>query len=147
MARTWVLVAESSRARIFESEQAAGPIHELASLEHPEARMHERDLTSDLPGRALDSKGGGGGRHGYEQHIGPKEEHAIRFAKELADRLEDARVRDRFDRVILAAAPKFLGLIRDHLSSGTAALVTEELPKNLVQQSPDEIRKHLPDYL
>ena len=143
MARTWVLVAESSRARILGAEKAIGPLHDVQTFDHPESRMHEHDLTSDLPGRTHDRMGDS--RHAMGQKVGPKETQTDRFAKELADRLDAARQQGRYERLILAAPPKFLGLIRGHLTPSTAALVTEELQKNFVGESPEKIRSHLPD--
>ena len=47
MATKWVVVAESSRARIFVFQQAGLTMEELEGLTHPASRAHERDLISD----------------------------------------------------------------------------------------------------
>jgi protein required for attachment to host cells len=52
MATKWVVVAESSRARIFAFLQAGLAMEELEGLTHPASRAHERDLISDRPGRS-----------------------------------------------------------------------------------------------
>jgi len=145
MANTWIVVAESSRAKVFTGKGRQAGLELLETFEHPEARQHERDLASDRPGRAFDSAGQG--RHAMEQDIGPKEQETIRFAKQIAGYLEAARVKGGFNRLILVAAPRFLGELRQQLSANTTALVTDEIGKNLVQQEPEDIRKHLPERL
>jgi protein required for attachment to host cells len=145
MSNTWVVVADSSRARIFAVDQPRGPLQELDILAHPEARLHEQELTTDLPGRAFDS--GGEGRHAMGQGVSPKEQEALRFAKRTADYLEAARVEGRFDKLILVAAPRFLGQLRQQFSPPAAAAIVQEIAKNLAQQPADEIRQHLPERL
>ncbi len=61
MKLTWLVVADNSRARIFSVDSRMGPIQEIESIEHAEARLHEQNMTSDLPGRS-NGKGGAGGQ-------------------------------------------------------------------------------------
>ncbi len=145
MARSWILVAESSRARIYEAPLAKAPLETIAEFEHPEARAHEQDLITDAPGRRFAT--GGPKRHSMGEPVSAKEEHALRFARELAAKLETARVADRYDHLFLAAAPKFLGLLRDELSGDTAAMVRGEYAKNWIHDDAKTIRAHLPEYL
>lgn len=143
---TWVVVADSSRARIFKAETALGPLQELAALAHPEGRLHAQDLTSDLPGRAFDSSGLGG-RHAMEQNIDPKENEALKFARQIAEYLENGQNENQFTKLVLVAAPKFLGYLRQSLSDRVVELVSWEIDKNLVQQNAEDIRRHLPERL
>ena len=145
MARSWILVAESSRARLYSAPKAKAPLTFVSEFEHPEARAHEQDLITDAPGRRFAT--GGPKRHGMGQAVSTKDEHALRFARELASRLETARVADRFDHLFLAAAPKFLGLLREQLTGDTKAMVQREYAKNWVHDDPKVIRSHLPEYL
>ena len=59
--RTWVVVADNSRARIFTAEKAASPLTEVRDLTYPEARLHEGDLVTDKSGR---DRNPGTGAHG-----------------------------------------------------------------------------------
>lgn len=141
----WVVVADSSRARIFQADSAVGgSLQELDSLAHPEARLHAHELTSDLPGRAFDSSGQGG-RHAMEQNLDPKENEALKFARQIADYLETAHTESKFTQLVLAAAPKFLGYLRHNLSTQVTGLVSQAIDKNLVQHTPANIRRHLPE--
>jgi protein required for attachment to host cells len=145
MKNTWVLVADSSRARIFFTANTRGPLREIETLTHPESRLHEQQLTTDLPGRTFDSFGQG--RHTKDMEIDPKQHEALIFVKQIADRLDRAREERQLEQLIVVAAPALLGMIRKQLSSTTAALVTLEMDKNITLLNAKEIRQHLPPQL
>ncbi len=138
-----VLTCNAGMARLFEAEKPASELVEKAGFDNPEARMHERDLTSDLPGRAFDS--GGQGRHAMEQEVSPKQEAAIRFAGRLADEL--VKRRDRFGKVYLVASPAFLGLMREALAGRLNGVECVEIDKDYTQLDARALRGRLPRYL
>ncbi len=144
-AGTWVVVADSSAARIFGTDGPTGPLTELESIAHPEGRMLARELTSDLPGRAFDS--GGQGRHIMESQVGPRQQAAIDFARFLAKRLQRARGQGELERLAIVAPPDFLGLMREALGTQLQRLVVLEVDRNLVKLAPKEIRERLPERL
>lgn len=137
---TWILVANSSFARIYKVEKNHTLV-ELEVLEHPESRMHELDLTSGKPGRAFDSVGMG--RHAMEQETSPKMNEFIFFAKQLSIRLDTARKEGSFGKLYIAASPLFLGLLRQHISSQTAQLIAGEVPKDMTHVAKEEIVENL----
>ena len=141
MPKTWVLVAESSRAKFYSADNRLAPLTEVEAMVHPECRMHEGDLVSDTSG----SDGGsvGQGRHVMNNKISAKEHESQGFAKELATRLNSARNEGAFTRLVLVAPPSFLGLLRDNLSKEVLAMVSRQVDKNLVQQSPEVLRSYL----
>lgn len=145
MKRVWVVVASSTVARLFAAEAAAGPLEELEEMVHPEGRLHEQQLVSDLPGRTFDSTGAG--RHAKEAGVAPKEQEAVKFAIQVAERLEAGRTEGRFDALVIVAAPHFLGQLRGRLSPPTRDRVILELDQNLVHLGAREIREHLPERL
>jgi len=55
----WFIVANSTRARVIAITGRQGQPTEIAAWVHPESRLHEQELTSDLPGRSFDSHGQG----------------------------------------------------------------------------------------
>jgi protein required for attachment to host cells len=145
MSYTWVVVADSTRARIFDAESSSAGLSEVETLTHPEGRMHDRDITTDLPGRSFDSLGHA--RHVMEPTTDPKHELAIEFARTIARHLDAARVKRDYEQLVIVAAPTFLGLLREQLNNTCRKLVAFELNKNLVQNTPEEIRSHLPKLL
>ena len=145
MPSTWILVADSSKARLFGTDSPTGAISEIDTFEHPAGRAHVRDLTTDLPGRAFDS--GGQGRHAMEREVDPKAHEARVFAKTLAVRLDAAHARGELKHLVLVAPPDFLGLLRDALSTETRRVVELTLDKHLVKLDAADIRARLPDRL
>lgn len=144
MSRTWVVVADASRARLFSADRPAGPLFEMETLSNPKARLHEGDLVSDRGGR---DSNGNGVSHGLGQQKAAKEETANRFASELCAHLEQGRCKGAFGKLYVVGAPTFLGLMRKHQSAQLRGLISEEIAKDLTTQSPERIRALLPDYL
>lgn len=145
MTNIFVVVADSSRARILSAKKPADPLAEVTTLEHPEARLHERELTSDLPGRAFDS--GGQGRHAMGSTVEPKQQESIRFAKEVSDYLEGVRNNGGIDKLYVVSAPAFLGQLREQFSKPLGDKISKTLNKNLVGHDLTDIRAALPQYL
>ena len=137
----WIVVAESSYARIFRCDQPGAALEEETALVHPESRLHAQDLHSDLPGRAFDS--GGEGRHAMSPDTDPKRHEAEVFARELIAHIESARTSGRFEQLILAASPAFLGLLRERMSSALRQRVIHTLSKNLVHEDKATITRQL----
>jgi protein required for attachment to host cells len=146
MTKTWVLVADASRARIFSLESHQDSLHEIATLTHPESRLHEHELTTDRPGRTFDSSGQGG-RHAMEQKSSPKRQEALSFARSIGARLESARIAGDFGHLVLVAGPPFLGLLREQLSDEIRKHVTLEIDKELTTLDAAELRSRLPQRL
>jgi protein required for attachment to host cells len=145
MKAAWILVANNANARIFTAETPSSPLTELEGFSHSESRFHDRELTTDLPGKIKNAGGIGG--HAFEQPTDPKKHEAQVFAHELADTLEAAHNDDKFRQLLLIAEPSFLGLLRDELPDVVKKVVSFELDKNLVKADATEIREHLPEYL
>jgi len=144
MKLTWILVADSTRARIFTADTSASPLEEIESFSHTEGRLHDREITSDLPGKI---KSAGAGGHTFEQPTDPKKHESDIFAHRVAQYLEDAHNANRFDQLLIVAAPSFLGLLRNHLPEQVKKQVRFELDKEITMLSAADIRQHLPQYL
>jgi hypothetical protein len=83
MTNTWIVVADSARARIFKPVRQGRALEQVDELLHPASRSHERQLTTDRPGRSFDSEGPG--RHAMSESVSPKEHEAWKLSKKLAD--------------------------------------------------------------
>lgn len=142
MSDVWVVVASRTRCRIFSQHTHSGPLLQVEELDHPEGRMHGRELASDRPGRSFDSAGSG--RHAMGQTVDPHEQEQIRFAKTVATRIDVARKQHKFERLVLVADPRFLGHLRQGLSPATRHRLSAELQKNLADADPQAIREALP---
>jgi protein required for attachment to host cells len=141
MTATWVLIADSSRARLFSAEKTLAPLQEIQAFINPEGRAKTQDLVSDRQGRSS----GNGPNMDYD--VAPKRQLAIQFAKEISEHLKSGRVGGLFRKLYIAAAPSFLGLLRGKLDAKTAELVVETVCKDLTRLEPKQIRRYLPERL
>lgn len=139
----WVLVANQSRMRIFATEPD-GKLVQVTQLDNPRADEQAREIVTDRPGRAFDSRGEG--RHAMEPSVDPKEQEAIRFAKAIADEIENARSKNEFQKLVLVAGPEFLGRIRAELTDAAAKTVEREIGKNLTHLDEAEVRAYLREH-
>lgn len=137
MPKCLVVVADGSRARLFESGGIGTRLVEREDLSHPESRLHARELTADLPGTSFDRTGRG--RHSMEPSTDPKRVEIKDFAHTLAARVEAARAREGVQQVVLVAPPRFLGLLREGLSEQSRRLVVREVVRDIVTQKSARI--------
>ena len=141
MTITWALVADRSEARILENRGPGKGLTVVEDIHHPEGNLQDKDVKSDKPGRSFDK--GGMGRHAMEPHELPHEHIAHVFAKFLAEKLRHARVEHRFERLVLAAEPTFLGRLRAELDEPTRKLVSGEVPKHLLGEGDHHLTEAL----
>lgn len=141
----WVVVADSASAKIFSVAGPRSSLEERETLDHPEGRLPAGEINADRPGRSFASAGKR--RHAMEREVDPKKQGIITFARRVVDLLENARAQGELERLILVAAPEFLGLLREHLSAETKRIVENEFALNLTGMPADDIRAHLPEKL
>ena len=118
MSDIWVLIGESSRGSIYTMASRTADLEEVQCFSNTAARQHEQELTSDVPGKGFDGKGGG--QHALSPKSSKKDKETLEFAKMLCATLEDGRMQGRYDQLVLCASPHFLGLIRQNLSAATS---------------------------
>ena len=137
-----VLVADSGRARLFESGSSSQELRELMALTNPEARLPERELVTDAPGRqALGRTASGHSAYGGDR---AKRHRIETFAGVLCERLRSALMHWRTRKVYVVAPPEFLGLLRMRMDSVIQGQLAGELPRALATRSAREIRQALP---
>ena len=141
----WVVVTSNAGAIIYRAENRADPLEEFESLDNLDHKLEEQDMSSDHPGRSFDSAGAG--HHGMSPETDAKERAAIVFSRRLADRIEAGRMSGEFHTLVLVAAPKMLGRLREQISEATTPMVQHEIAQNLFHMSPEQIRDYLPDSL
>ncbi len=143
MSSTWVIVADSARARIFDFDEKARELMEREDLVHPESRLRPREITTDRPGSTY--RAAGPGRHGLDPQSSVKEVERREFARMLARRLDKAVDTNEVERLVVIAGPKFLGELRGCLDRPTRKAVSLEIEKNLAKQDAREILEVLPE--
>lgn len=143
MAKTWILVAHEAGARIFDSRGSGKGLALVEAIEHPEGRARDRDIASDRPGRSFRKDSGDPRRASMSRSEGPHDRAVSDFARALADKLRRARVQNEFERLVLVAPPRFLGLLRSSLDGPTSQLVVGSVHKDLASSNEAELIRHL----
>jgi protein required for attachment to host cells len=141
MSRFRILVADQAEALFYDMPSLEAVPHEVLRISDPAAHLHDRDLVSDRPGRAYESVGGA--RHAIEREADPRQREAERFARRIARRLDEARRKGEFERLVVVAGPPFLGMLRAAMSRPTRGLVAHEIRKDLVHGPVAALREHL----
>lgn len=153
MKSTWIVLANSARARVLERDVASGLLVELMDLVHPESREKAAALTSDQEGYSEKSHGTPGHKGtSFQPHTTPHRKELGNFAAEVSQHLEAAANEGRFSAITLFASDPFLGELKHHLGAATrralgAALVHDfttfhgsdldaRVTKALAQQHP-----------
>lgn len=144
MISIWIIVADSSRARIFSAGKDQTSMLEIQTLAHPAARLHEGDLVSDKAGREWNR---GTISHDMNGESSAKHGEVIRFANQICQALESGHNNGKFNKLYVIAAPGFLGALRKQLPRSIQKLIAAEVSKNLVTHDISDMRKHLPESL
>lgn len=141
--KTWVLIADGARARIFENTGIGTGLKPAQNFEFAKSHAPTREAGADRPGRgqvpgngAHHAKPSKSDWHTFEKHL---------FAKELAETLTAAANQGAFDDLVLVAPPKTLGDLRQALDGRVADRVTSEVGKDLTHLTAHEMEDHLGD--
>lgn len=132
----WVIVADEAIVRILRRPGGGSELEPVEEITDPAAHASGAELRRDAQGRRGST---------VTASAGPDERHveAQAFARHVADRLAEALNQRRFDTLHIAAAPRFLGLLRDALGKPVAATVRGTLDKDLVKDDPRSIAARL----
>jgi len=137
---TYIVACSSAAARVWLSESRFGDWQPLTELHNERATQQEADFVSDRPGRSFDIVGSG--RHAMSPEVSGQDLETERFAREVADYLNEAIANNNASQLVLLAAPGFLGFLRSALSDAALRAVALAEPRNLSNIEEDEIRKY-----
>lgn len=141
----WILVADSSRARIFSMTDPDEMWTFVEEHDRPKARLRASELHSDRGGRTAARSSGMPAA--MEPHTDPTEVEAEKFARDLSDVLEHARTQHAWKRLVIAAPPKFLGMLRNALDEDTEKLVEKSFAKELTTLSEHDLYDRMQELL
>ena len=125
MAITWIVAADSVRARVLQVADREKRLAEVEDLLNPDGHLHEGDLVTDT-----------------EEPSEAREHSVDLFSKRVGEYLERARAQRRYDRLYLMAPPKFLGRLRKQLGKEVEKLVCDELDKDLYRANARELERY-----
>ncbi len=138
--RTWIVLADAASARMYAPQANGRDWTLVAELAHPQGRARESELGRDKPGRVKQS---GGGRSALEPHTPRKKVEVEKFARQIAQTLDDALVRKAYDRLVLVAPPAFVGVLRGTLAERVAQRISATVEKDYLHLDPPELRERL----
>lgn len=142
-----IVVADERQASFFDAVTPRSPLAERGSLHNEKSGKRDSELETDRPGRRFGGTGAGGAEGHHHGVTGEKSTvlHELTlFAKEVARKIETDRARNEFDRLVLVAGPKMLGLLRQSLSNPTQSMLAGEISKDILRQGPAVILKSIP---
>jgi protein required for attachment to host cells len=137
-----VVVADESRADLYERERKRGQLRLSRSFENKAAHLKIEDLITDRGGRAFDSYGYG--RHTMAaEKSDPKQHLAENLARQVAEYIAAAEHEGHLRGFALIAAPRFLGTLRGQLPNRVHGEPYMTVDKNVVGQPADAIARLL----
>jgi protein required for attachment to host cells len=142
MEKTWVVVADSSHARIFQLRDPQHSLEELEDLSNAAGRADNRQLQSDSNAQFNSPTGA---HNTYQPSETPVEHEVHQFARHLGHRLSTAAAQNKYHQLCLIAAPRFLGLLRESLDKPARKLVVAELDKNFTAFAKQDIEACIKD--
>jgi protein required for attachment to host cells len=135
---TWIVIANKGSAKIMETRGINHGLTEVPGMNMKGPPKLEPERT---PGRTM--KASGAGHHTFQ----PQHREDTQLAEEIAAKLEIALRQNRFDRLILCAAPEMLGNLRSSLGPMVGKTIHSELSKDLVNTPVADLPGHLGDLL
>lgn len=143
---TWVVVADSSRARLFVLGQK-NQLGELQDFVNPAGRENDNALSSDASGRFGNGMHAGtqAGTQGHtaEPHMTPVEHANAQFARHIAQVLQQGLQQRRYSKLCLVAAPKFLGQLRHSLDAQVEKRLSHALARDVASMNVPQLEAYL----
>jgi protein required for attachment to host cells len=146
MQKNWLIVADEAVAHVFEWQGADKQLQEVETLTHPAAHAQEADLRHDAQGRNAQGRKAGHARGIVSSvtssaSLDLQHREGVEFARQVAEWLGRAHQEGRFHHLKVAAAPRFLGLLRQSMQPQVSAVILDELPKDLVHESRADLER------
>jgi protein required for attachment to host cells len=138
MHNTWILVANSAKARILEDSGEQNPLKLVREIDNPDGRAHAADLVTSPAGRSQNSTG----QHAsLASHTDPHRNTQQRFAHELIELLDAGRRSNSFDGLIIASSSPFLGMLLDECGEQLRHDLRRSIARNLCDLPLDKVRE------
>lgn len=140
MSITWIMVANASHAKLFTNKGPNKGLELVKELEHPESREKAAELVSDRIGNYA-------GSGSYAQPTNPKEHEAERFAQQIAHELEQGRVNNAYEKLIVVTSSHFMGLLNGRITTQVKNKISNSINKDYTQLPVKELSGHLAEHV
>jgi protein required for attachment to host cells len=142
--KTWIVVADGSRARVYERLGRNGRLAVVLQRDDPQARKRTSDIVSDRRGR--NTAAPGIARHAMDPKTTAHDHLEESFVRGIAREIDHAAALNRFDELIVIAPPRALGEMRQALSPGARSRVVSEIDKELVHLDARQLADYLEEH-
>jgi protein required for attachment to host cells len=131
----WVINSNSNTCRIYKYNKSKAQLDLVKELMQPENRLHNSDLTSDRPGRYQS-----GDVHGaYAPASDPKKVKIDDFLRDVARELNEQRVKQNFEKLILIAPSHQNGILMSHMDKHVKNMIISNIQKDLLHLNDREL--------
>jgi protein required for attachment to host cells len=134
---TWIVLANSREVSLAENR---GPGKGVHLVEGQTWQAEPVELPRDEAG--VGHSIAGPGKSAVEQKD-PQHKAEMGLAKEVCDALAKAFTAKKFDRLILVAGPKMLGLLRSKIDDSLVPAIAGEIAKDLSAQPMDALERQI----
>ena len=139
MKKTWILVADGAKAIILNYKGEGESLDQVTKLESKEGRMQDHEIGTDKPGTSHQSVGSSRSSVDSSDFQQTAKDH---FADEVADYL--IKKQSEFAQLVIVAAPKTLGELRQSLHHGKIAeKIIQEVDKDYTSIPEQDLGKKL----
>jgi protein required for attachment to host cells len=139
--RTWVLIADARRARVFETRGKGSGLTPVQGMALDAELLPSHELGTDRPGRTFESVGST--RHALEDTADLHREQKRKFAQLIARAVHERHAAKSFDRLVVVAPAVTMGDLRTALPDDVKAITTAELVADLTKTPVAELPAHL----
>ena len=136
-----IVVADERQAAFYDISRPSGPLAVAGGVENEAGGKRDFDLESDRPGRRSSSTGN---HHGVDGERSTVLHELALYAKTVAQRIYEDCNRREFDKLVLVAPPKVLGMLRQMLHASCKDAIASEIPKDLLHRGPEAIMGAVP---
>ena len=142
----WIVTADARRATLFACRNVAGAgvqVEQVRSLKNPHEDEHEHQRPALLGGAERSGSPRSASSHAAPHSVAPGhevEEERRRFARDVRDWLSDNVDSMGIRHVMLFAPPRFLGLLRLHISDRDDR--TDLVEGDIAQLSAEQLAVH-----
>ncbi|PRX35126.1 Protein required for attachment to host cells [Meinhardsimonia xiamenensis] len=140
--RTLVVLIDDEKMKLLENHGVGKGLQPLEEAEFSRKEAEALEY-SDQPGRSFESVGAM--RHAMSPEKSVEEQQRDRWLREAMAHLSKRWQKGNFDRLVIAAPPKVLGLVRELLDRPLKEALYAEVAKDLVNVPERELPERFAD--
>lgn len=132
----WAVVIDNIECRFFHFSRNPLSLSLILTIDHPENRLKNQDLSTDRPGHFATSTTY---PNNYTQPKDPKEIKLEEFAREINEKLNHSRSQQAYHSLIIISPPKMKGILFNSMNKNVENLITHTFTKDLYLLKENEL--------